>query len=48
MNGGDAVRTTDAADRSALNAMAASATLHCLTGCALGEVLGFMIGTALG
>lgn len=31
-----------------LNAMAASATLHCLTGCAIGEILGLMIGTALG
>jgi hypothetical protein len=30
------------------NAMAASATLHCLTGCAIGEVLGMVIGTALG
>ena len=29
-------------------AMAASATLHCLTGCAIGEVLGMVIGTALG
>ena len=25
-----------------------SATLHCLTGCAIGEVLGVVIGTALG
>jgi hypothetical protein len=33
---------------SGLNAMAVSATLHCLTGCAIGEVLGLMIGTALG
>jgi Domain of unknown function (DUF4396) len=32
----------------ALDAMAASATLHCLTGCAIGEVLGVIIGTALG
>ncbi len=31
-----------------LNKMAASATLHCLTGCALGEVTGLIIGTALG
>jgi hypothetical protein len=31
-----------------LNAMAASATLHCLTGCAIGEILGLMIGTAVG
>lgn len=29
-------------------AMAVSATLHCLTGCAIGEILGLMIGTALG
>jgi hypothetical protein len=27
---------------------AASATLHCLTGCAIGEVLGMVIGTAAG
>ncbi|WP_435768837.1 DUF4396 domain-containing protein [Nocardioides sp. SYSU DS0651] len=30
------------------NAIAASATLHCLTGCAIGEILGLMIGTAIG
>jgi len=34
-------------DRS-LNALAFSATVHCLTGCAIGEVLGMVIGTALG
>ncbi|WP_184929438.1 DUF4396 domain-containing protein [Saccharothrix ecbatanensis] len=28
--------------------MAISATLHCLTGCAIGEVLGMVIGTAIG
>jgi hypothetical protein len=28
--------------------VAASATLHCLTGCAIGEVLGMVLGTALG
>ncbi|WP_255306137.1 DUF4396 domain-containing protein [Streptomyces sp. Wb2n-11] len=28
--------------------MAAQATLHCLTGCAIGEVLGMVIGTSLG
>jgi hypothetical protein len=33
---------------SSLNALAWSATLHCLTGCAIGEVLGMVIGTALG
>ena len=27
---------------------AISATLHCLTGCAIGEVLGMVVGTALG
>ena len=30
-----------------LNALAFSATVHCLTGCAIGEVLGMVIGTAL-
>jgi hypothetical protein len=29
-------------------AMARQATLHCLTGCAIGEVLGMVIGTSLG
>ena len=28
--------------------MAITATLHCLTGCAIGEILGMVIGTALG
>ena len=32
----------------ALSAVALSATLHCLTGCAIGEILGMVIGTALG
>ena len=31
-----------------LTRQAASATLHCLTGCAIGEVLGMVIATALG
>jgi len=31
-----------------VNAMAVSATLHCLTGCAIGEIVGLIIGTALG
>lgn len=31
-----------------LNRLALSATLHCLTGCAIGEVAGMIIGTALG
>ena len=31
-----------------LTAVATSATLHCLTGCAIGEITGLAIGTALG
>ena len=31
-----------------LTRLALTATLHCLTGCAIGEVLGMVIGTALG
>jgi hypothetical protein len=31
-----------------LNAVALSATLHCLTGCAIGEVAGMVLGAALG
>jgi hypothetical protein len=32
-------------EEQSLNQLAASATTHCLTGCAIGEVLGFVIGT---
>jgi hypothetical protein len=32
----------------ALTLVAVSATLHCLTGCAIGEIAGMAIGTALG
>ena len=32
---------------SSLNRTAAQATIHCLTGCAIGEVLGLVIATAL-
>ncbi|KUM89999.1 MULTISPECIES: DUF4396 domain-containing protein [Streptomyces] len=40
---------TDAAQASGATwSTAAQATLHCLTGCAIGEVLGMVIGTALG
>lgn len=35
-------------DARSLTRLAVSATLHCLTGCAIGEVLGVVIGTALG
>jgi hypothetical protein len=31
-----------------LNRLAISATTHCLTGCALGEILGVFLGTAFG
>lgn len=31
-----------------LNKMSASATLHCLTGCGIGELLGLIISSALG
>lgn len=37
-----------AASGAALTRLAVSATVHCLTGCAIGEVLGMVIGTALG
>lgn len=38
----------DHAAMGGVNAMALSATLHCLTGCAIGEIAGLMIGTAIG
>lgn len=34
--------------RPSLNRTAFSATVHCLTGCAIGEILGMIIGTSLG
>lgn len=37
-----------AAGGGSLNRLAFSATVHCLTGCAIGEVLGLVIATALG
>jgi hypothetical protein len=39
--------TSHTQHRQSLNALAFSATVHCLTGCAIGEVLGMIIGTAL-
>lgn len=36
------------ASGTALTRVALSATLHCLTGCAIGEILGMLAGTALG
>ena len=41
-------RDMHAATAPSLNRLAFSATAHCLTGCAIGEVLGMVIGTALG
>jgi len=35
-------------DKGSLNRLAFSATGHCLTGCAIGEVLGLIIANALG
>jgi len=37
-----------ASERQQLNALALMATVHCLTGCAIGEVAGMAIGTAIG
>ena len=37
-----------AAAATTLNRLAFQATVHCLTGCAIGEVLGMVIATALG
>lgn len=34
--------------QNSLNHVALSATVHCLTGCAIGEVLGMVIGTSIG
>ena len=39
---------TDHDTGASLHQLALSATVHCLTGCAIGEVLGMVIGTALG
>jgi hypothetical protein len=36
------------ADDGGLNSVALSATLHCLTGCAIGEIVGMVVATALG
>ena len=35
-------------DKGSLNRLAFSARVHCLTGCAIGEVLGLIIADALG
>ena len=46
--GGNAAQAGESHSTSSLNRVAFSATVHCLTGCAIGEVLGMVIGTALG
>ena len=38
---------THSTGRPSLNRLALSATIHCLTGCSIGEMLGMVIGTAL-
>ena len=40
--------TQPSSHRDSLNRLAFSATVHCLTGCSIGEVLGMVIGTGLG
>lgn len=45
---GHAAASPAQAETTALNRTALSATLHCLTGCGIGEVLGMVIGTGLG
>jgi hypothetical protein len=40
--------TVPAPPQQSLDRVAFSATVHCLTGCAIGEILGMVIGTALG
>jgi Domain of unknown function (DUF4396) len=42
------VDTVDHAEPQNLTRTAISATLHCLTGCAIGEVLGMVLATAFG
>jgi Domain of unknown function (DUF4396) len=42
------VETATATQHGSLNSLALSATFHCLTGCALGEIVGMVIALALG
>ena len=48
MNTHDIHQEHDHHQMGGLDAMALSATLHCLTGCAIGEILGLIVGTAIG
>ena len=41
-------KEASSSDHGSLNRVALSATIHCLTGCGIGEVLGMVIGTAIG
>ena len=41
-------KNTSDTGHGSLNRVALSATIHCLTGCGIGEVLGMVIGTAIG
>jgi hypothetical protein len=43
-----AAHAAHAAEPAALNGLALSATLHCLTGCAIGELTGMFIAMSLG
>jgi len=43
-----AAKTGEAPAQPSLNRVAFAATLHCLTGCAIGEIVGLMVGSALG
>ena len=47
-DGGHSSHDGDGCDGPSLNRLAASATIHCLAGCGTGEVLGVVIGSALG
>ena len=50
-NVGDAIEagaTSGSPKTAALNRLAVSATTHCLTGCAIGEIVGMAIATAFG
>jgi Domain of unknown function (DUF4396) len=42
------METASTAAHTTLNALAISATLHCLTGCAIGEIAGMIIALSLG
>jgi Domain of unknown function (DUF4396) len=44
----EATPTSAGAPSASLNRLAVSATTHCLTGCAIGEVAGMAVATALG